>query len=161
MPGRTALAALALALMGASAAAQSAAPDRRMPYVAVHEPVFVPASTASFVQDGDFVIGVAKGRVAKAYHMLDLYQHGSVDDEMPDGPIEVTWCSTCGTGAVFRAEFKGRRLHFEYDSMVNANEVHKDVETGSRWQQSTGEAEYVRFGALGVVEKERAVDTKK
>src|SRR3954465_5523397 len=59
---------------------------------------------------------------------------------MPDGPIEVTWCSTCGTGAVFRAELKGRRLRFEYDSMMNANEVHKDVETGSRWQQSTGEA---------------------
>jgi hypothetical protein len=59
---------------------------------------------------------------------------------MPDGPIEVTWCSTCGTGAVFRAELDGRRLHFEYDSMVNANEVHRDVETGSRWQQSTGEA---------------------
>lgn len=105
-----------------------------------HDPVFVPASAASFVQDGDFVIGVAKGKVAKAYHALDLQQHGSVDDEMPDGPIEVTWCSTCGTGAVFRAELKGRRLHFEYDSMVNANEVHKDVETGSRWQQSTGEA---------------------
>ena len=140
MPGRTALAALAVALMGAGVAAQSAAPDRRMPYVAVHDPVFVPASAASFAQDGDFVIGVAKGKVAKAYHALDLQQHGSVDDEMPDGPIEVTWCSTCGTGAVFRAEFKGRRLHFEYDSMVNANEVHKDVETGSRWQQSTGEA---------------------
>jgi len=111
-----------------------------MPYVAVHDPVFVPASAASFVQDGDFVIGVAKGKVAKAYHALDLQQHGSVDDEMPDGPIEVTWCSTCGTGAVFRAVLNGRRLHFEYDSMVNANEVHKDVETGSRWQQSTGEA---------------------
>jgi len=52
----------------------------------------------------------------------------------------VTWCGTCGTGAVFRAELNGRRLHFEYDSMVNANEVHRDVETGSRWQQSTGEA---------------------
>ena len=65
-----------------------------MPYVAVHDPVFVPASAASFVQDGDFVIGVAKGKVAKAYHALDLQQHGSVDDEMPDGPIEVTWCST-------------------------------------------------------------------
>jgi hypothetical protein len=71
---------------------------------------------------------------------LDLGQHGSVDDMMPDGPIEVTWCSTCGTGAVFRAELDGRRLHFEYDSMVNANEVHRDVETSSRWQQSTGEA---------------------
>ena len=67
MRGRTALAALAVALFGAGVAAQSAAPDR-MPYVAVHDPVFVPASTASFAQDGDFVIGVAKGRVAKAYH---------------------------------------------------------------------------------------------
>ena len=61
-------------------------------------------------------------------------EHRHNDDEMPDGPIEVTWCSTCGTGAVFCAELKGRRLHFEYDSMVNANEVHRDVETGSRWQ---------------------------
>src|SRR6185369_13378180 len=93
-----------------------------------------------FARDDDYVIGVAQGTSAKAYLTLDLTQHGSVDDEMPDGPIEVTWCSTCGTGAVFRAELKDRRLHFEYDSMVNANEVHRDVETGSRWQQSTGEA---------------------
>ena len=111
-----------------------------MPYVAVHEPVFVSASDAAFAKDDDLVIGVAQGKIAKAYMALDLGQHGSVDDQMPDGPIEVTWCSACGTGAVFRAELKGRRLHFEYDSMVNANEVHRDVETGSRWQQSTGEA---------------------
>ncbi len=111
-----------------------------MPYVAVHDPVMVSAGDAAFAQDDDFVIGVAQGQVAKAYMALDLAQHGSVDDRMPDGPIEVTWCSTCGTGAVFRAELNGRHLHFEYDSMVNANEVHKDVETGSRWQQSTGEA---------------------
>ena len=58
--------------MGAGVSAQSAAPDRRMLYVAVHDPVFVPASTASLAQDGDFVIGVAKGKVAKAYHALDL-----------------------------------------------------------------------------------------
>jgi quercetin dioxygenase-like cupin family protein len=111
-----------------------------MPYVAVHQPVFVPASKAAFAEDDDLVIGVARGSTAKAYMALDLGQHGSVDDVMPDGPIEVTWCSACGTGAVFRAELDGRRLNFEYDSMVNANEVHRDVETGSRWQQSTGEA---------------------
>jgi hypothetical protein len=46
MPGRPTLAALAVALMGASVAAQSAVPDRRMSYVAVHDPVFVPASAA-------------------------------------------------------------------------------------------------------------------
>jgi len=73
-----------------------------LPYVAIHDPVFVPASDASFAMDDDLVIGVAQGKIAKAYMALDLGQHGSVDDQMPDGPIEVTWCSTCGTGAVFR-----------------------------------------------------------
>src|SRR4051812_16538866 len=67
--------------------AAAAAPPR-MPYVAVHDPVFVPASKATFARDADLVIGVAKGKVAKAYMALDLMQHGSVDDEMPDGPIE-------------------------------------------------------------------------
>jgi len=38
---------------------------------------------------------------------------------------------------VFRAEAKGKPLHFDYDSMVAANEVFKDRETGSRWQQAT------------------------
>ena len=59
---------------------------------------------------------------------------------MPDGPISVTWCGVCNTGVVFRAEVKGRTLHFQYDRMVGANEVQKDVETGSSWQQATGEA---------------------
>ena len=111
-----------------------------MPYGAIHAPAFVNASQVSFAQDDDLVIGVARGSTAKAYMALLLGQTGSVDDQMPDGPIEVTWCSTCGTGAVFRSTLDGRTLHFEYDSMVNANEVHKDLETGSRWQQSTGEA---------------------
>jgi hypothetical protein len=123
-----------------AAAALVAQAPARMPYVAIHDPVFVTASSAEFALDDDLVIGVAQGTTAKAYLAADLTQHGSVDDRMPDGPIEVTWCSACGTGAVFRSEFKGRHLHFEYDSMVNANEVHRDVETGSRWQQSTGEA---------------------
>jgi hypothetical protein len=120
--------------------AQSKTPPGPMPYVAILDPQFIPALEAGFLQDDDIVIGVARGTVAKAFPAADLTQHGSVNDEMPDGPIEVTWCGACNTGAVFRANFKGRLLHFEYDSMVAANEVHKDKETGSRWQQSTGEA---------------------
>lgn len=115
-------------------------PPGMMPYVAILDPHFVAASEASFLEDDDVVIGVANGNVAKVYPQGDLAQHGSVNDQMPDGPIEVTWCGTCSTGAVFRAEYKGKLLHFDYDSMVGANEVHKDRETGSRWQQSTGEA---------------------
>jgi hypothetical protein len=41
---------------------------------------------------------------------------------------------------VFRAEAKGRPLVFENAGVVGGNEVFKDTETGSRWQQSSLEA---------------------
>jgi hypothetical protein len=120
-------------------------PPGMLPYVAILDPHFVSAADAGFLQDDDILIGIARGNVAKAFPAADLAQHGSVNDQMPDGPgsvtpVEVTWCGVCNTAAVFKAKFKGRTLHFDYDSMVGANEVHKDRETGSRWQQSTGEA---------------------
>lgn len=130
---------LLLAAFAIHALAQTPPPGM-MPYTAILDPHFVPASEASFLADDDILIGVAHGAVAKAFPAADLAQHGSVNDQMPDAPIEVTWCGVCNTGVVFRARFKGRLLHFEYDSMAVANEVHKDHETGSRWQQSTGEA---------------------
>src|SRR5688572_20832542 len=111
-----------------------------MPYTAIHHPEFVPASEATFLQDDDILVGITRGEVAKAYPAADLAQHGAVFDKMPDGPVSVTWCGVCNTGIVFRAEVKGRTLHFQYDRMVGANEVQKDMETGSSWQQATGEA---------------------
>ncbi len=41
---------------------------------------------------------------------------------------------------MFRAEANGRRLVFENAGLVGGNEVFKDNETGSRWQQSSLEA---------------------
>jgi hypothetical protein len=39
---------------------------------------------------------------------------------------------------VFRAEAKGKSLHFDTDdALIGGNEVFKDRETGSRWQQTT------------------------
>jgi hypothetical protein len=38
---------------------------------------------------------------------------------------------------VFRAAIKGRELHFDNADLVGGNEVFKDRETGSRWQQSS------------------------
>jgi hypothetical protein len=111
-----------------------------LPYTAVHQPEFVPASAAAFLESDDIVLGVASGKVAKAFPAADLAQHGAVADQLPDGPISVTWCGVCNTGLVFRATVKGRTLHFQYDRMVGANEVQKDAETGSSWQQATGEA---------------------
>ena len=41
---------------------------------------------------------------------------------------------------MFRAEAKGRPLQFDTAGVIGANEVFKDRQTGSRWQQSTLEA---------------------
>ena len=111
-----------------------------MPYTAIHQPRVVAASEATFLQDDDILLGVVSGNVAKAFPAADLSQHGAAFDMMPDGPISVTWCGVCNTGVVFRADVKGRTLHFQYDRMVGANEVQKDLETGTSWQQATGEA---------------------
>ena len=115
-------------------------PATPMPYTAIHQPEFVAASAATFLQDDDIMLGVVSGKVAKAFPAADLSQHGAVFDTLPDGPISVTWCGVCNTGVVFRAEVNGRTLHFQYDRMVGANEVQKDLETGTSWQQATGEA---------------------
>lgn len=124
----------------AQATSATQPPATLMPYTAVHQPEFVTASAATFLQDDDILLGVAGRNVAKAYPAADLAQHGSVFDTLPNGPISVTWCGVCNTGVVFRAAVKGRTLHFQYDRMVGANEVQKDLETGSSWQQATGEA---------------------
>jgi hypothetical protein len=130
---------LLVAGLVATTAAQTPQPAR-MPYTAIHQPEFVAAGEATFLQDDDILIGVASGKVAKAFPAADLGQHGAVSDKLPDAPISVTWCVVCNTGIVFRAELKGRTLRFQYDRMVAANEVQKDLETGSSWQQATGEA---------------------
>lgn len=127
-------------LTGLAAPVLAQTPPGMMPYTANHQPEFVGAANATFLQDDDIVLGVASGNVAKAYPAADLAQHGAVSDTVPDGPISVTWCGVCNTGLAFRAKVRGQILRFQYDRMVGANEVQKDFQTGSSWQQATGEA---------------------
>ena len=79
--------ALSLLPMGAALAFG----QTRLPYTAVHDPQFIPASEATFMQDGDRLIGIAGGSAAKAYPAGILSQHGLVEDKGPSGPIAVTW----------------------------------------------------------------------
>ena len=86
-----ALATTSLALtFGATLAAQTP-PKPSLPYIAVHDPQFLPASSATFLHDPDRVIGLMAGNVAKAYPAAILSQHGLVEDQSPSGPIAVTW----------------------------------------------------------------------
>lgn len=62
-----------------------------LPYKAIENPEFIPAREAKFMSDRDRMIGVADGKIAKAYPASILAQHGLVQDKVSDGPIAVTW----------------------------------------------------------------------
>jgi DNA-binding MurR/RpiR family transcriptional regulator len=92
MPLIRTIAAFAITLsIPGSALAQQKAASKMLPYTTVDHPQFVAASQASFLSDDDLVIGVSAHGVTKAYPAADLAQHGDVQDQMPDGPIAVTW----------------------------------------------------------------------
>ncbi len=77
-----------LLLAGGSAAFQTAP---RLPYKSIDNPEFIPPSAAGFLSDGDRLIGIASGSTVRAYPAAILAQHGVVLDQLPDGPIAVTW----------------------------------------------------------------------
>jgi hypothetical protein len=78
-----------LVLFGSAIAfAQESKP---LPYVAVHNPEFISAPAATFMNADDRVIGLMSGKTAKAYPAGILAQHGLVQDDSPSGPIAVTW----------------------------------------------------------------------
>ena len=62
-----------------------------LPYAAVHDPQFISAGDATFMNDEDRVIGLMSGKTAKAYPAGILSQHGLVEDRSPKGPIAITW----------------------------------------------------------------------
>ena len=80
-----------LVLFGSAIAFAQESKPQNLPYAAVHNPEFIAASTAAFMNAEDRVIGVMSGKTAKAYPAGILAQHGLVQDDSPSGPIAVTW----------------------------------------------------------------------
>lgn len=75
-------------LLGAAAAAFT---QPNLPYKSIDDPQFISASAATFLSPDDRLIGIASGFAVKAYPAAILAQHGVVLDQLPDGPIAVTW----------------------------------------------------------------------
>lgn len=69
----------------------AAAKKLDLPYATIDHPQFIPASQATFLHPNDLLIGVTDGETAKAYPAAILAQHGVVQDQVPDGPIAITW----------------------------------------------------------------------
>ena len=80
-----------LVLFGTAIVFAQDAKPQNLPYAAVHNPEFISATVATFMNADDRVIGLMSGKTAKAYPAGILAQHGLVEDDSPSGPIAVTW----------------------------------------------------------------------
>ena len=75
--------AVAVVFLTNGAPASQSPASARLPYTAAHDPQFIRASHATFMNDEDRVIGVMTGKTAKAFPAGILSQHGLVEDQSP------------------------------------------------------------------------------
>jgi hypothetical protein len=104
------------------------------------EVTFARAAKVDFVDESDMVLAVEIGGDAVAYPVRQLAYHHLAMDTVAREPVVATYCTLCHTGLVWKRTLDGRVLTFRLFGINNQNMVMRDDQTGSWWQQATGEA---------------------
>lgn len=68
-----------------------------------------------------------------------------LNDGVGDTPLLVSYCAACRSCIVYHPVVEGMRLNFQVVAVWRRNMVMRDRETGTLWQQATGEALYGRL----------------
>lgn len=130
---------LANALVPPDAIEQGGPPRDGIP--ALDRPAFVSAGAAHFLGAKDWVLGIVRNGVAKAYPIAILNWHEVVNDDFAGEPIVVTFCPLCGSGVAFQAREQRRRLVFGVSGLLyNSDLLLYDRQSGSLWSQLMGQA---------------------
>lgn len=103
---------------------------------AILEPQFEVASDATWMREGDVIIGVEDNGVAKAYPLRILVWHELVNDELNGKSVLITYCPLCGTAMVFGRSIGGQDLTFGVSGLLFQSDVLMyDHQTESLWSQ--------------------------
>lgn len=109
--------------------------------VAVDEPVFVPASEASWVKPDTPVLAVTLGESTHIYPVHVMEFHQIVNDRLGKTPVVVTYDPLAGVPRAFRATIDDKRSSFAVSGLIhNHGFLLYDRQTQSLWQQFTGRA---------------------
>jgi hypothetical protein len=103
---------------------------------ALTTPELAPGPDASFMDDGDRVLGVEINGEARAYPLFILWFHEIVNDTLGGKPIVVSYCPLTGSGIVFDAEIDGEIKNFGVSGLLFENNlIMFDRQTESLWNQ--------------------------
>lgn len=107
----------------------------------IQRPSMVPSEQASWLAEGDVVIGVVANGTAKAYPLSILDWHQIVNDEIGGTPIGVTYSPLTGSALVVEREASTRTLTLHVSGFLHHNAlVMIDAQTNSLWPQIEAEA---------------------
>lgn len=95
----------------------------------------------SLMRDADRVLGFVHKGQARAYPIKILNWHEIVNDRVGGRSVVVSFCPLCGTGMVFDAQVKKRRLTFGVSGLLYQSDMLLyDRQTESLWSQIKSEA---------------------
>lgn len=103
---------------------------------ALIDPDFIVPQKATYLLPHDRVIGVEINGQAKAYPLKILNWHELVNDRLAGEDILVTYCPLCGSGIVFNATIREKRVLFGVSGLLYKSDVlFYDLATESLWSQ--------------------------
>jgi hypothetical protein len=91
------------------------------------------------------VIGVEINNHAVAYPTEVVITRHIVNDTIDNTEIVVCYCALCRSGLVFNSVIDEQHLYFTVAGVWRRNMIMTDKQTGSLWQQATGECIYGHF----------------
>ena len=108
---------------------------------AIDKPDFLAAGIAAFLKNDDEVLGIVRGKTARAYPIRILNWHEVVNDRIDGAPVVISFCPLCGTGMAFDARVNGRELTFGVSGLLyNSDVLLYDRQTNSLWSQLLAQA---------------------
>jgi hypothetical protein len=107
----------------------------------LNDPEVVAASEAVWMTDEELTFGVVVEGETRAFPHRILDHHELANDVVGGEPVALANCTLCRTGVLFSRRVGDEVLSFETSGLLrNSNKVMVDRETGSLWNQLTGEA---------------------
>ena len=107
----------------------------------LNNPRYETAAEATWLDDGDVIMGYADAGQAWAYPTRIMNFHEIVNDTLAGKPILISFCPLCFSGIVFSRRLENRTLTFGNTSaLFESDMVMLDYETGSYWWQVAGRA---------------------
>lgn len=108
---------------------------------AIHEPVFISAGQANFLESTDRILGLEIDGQSRAYPIRILNWHEVVNDKINDIEFSITYCPLCGTGIAFKGTEKASGIRFGVSGLLyNSDVLLYDLSTESLWSQILGKA---------------------